>query len=160
VAARRFHATQLHDLTGLEVGEGQARILLADMRAFQAQLQQQTKSCVSDAVAALQWHDTVFRPGLARAHHAAGGIGDPVQAYCDMVEVRWLLSDQAGQDVGDAPALEALSRRTVPPESAAKMAIADASTGQLPALTPQMLYDIALDAVEAEQDGPRPSTVD
>ena len=34
VAARRFHATQLHDLTGLDVGEGQARILLADLHAL------------------------------------------------------------------------------------------------------------------------------
>jgi hypothetical protein len=38
VAARHFHATQLRDLTGLEAGEGQAQILLSDVRAFRARL--------------------------------------------------------------------------------------------------------------------------
>ncbi|WP_452094391.1 DUF4032 domain-containing protein [Dactylosporangium darangshiense] len=40
VAAHRFHATQLHDLTSLDVGEGQARILLGDLRAYQAYARQ------------------------------------------------------------------------------------------------------------------------
>ena len=70
----------------------------------------------------------------AQAHAAVGGLGDPIQAYCDLLEVRWLLSEQAGHDVGDLAALDALSRRSVPPLSAAKMAIAEASTGQIPAL--------------------------
>src|SRR5262249_35142500 len=42
---------------------------------------------------------------------AVGGLGDPVQAYCDLLEVRWLRSEQAGRDVGDEVALEALARR-------------------------------------------------
>jgi hypothetical protein len=35
VANRRFHAQELRRLTGLEVGEGQATILLNDLRAYQ-----------------------------------------------------------------------------------------------------------------------------
>ena len=38
VGDRRFHAEQLRDLTGLDVGEGQARILLGDLRTYQGQL--------------------------------------------------------------------------------------------------------------------------
>jgi tRNA A-37 threonylcarbamoyl transferase component Bud32 len=143
VAARQFHATQLRDLTGLVVGEGQAHILLGDLRAYQGQLQQKTKTVVSDAVAAQLWTAEVLQPGMARAHAALGGIGDPVQAYCDLLEVRWLLSEQAGQDVGDPAALEALSRQSIPPQSAATMVIAEAATGQLPALTPQLLDELA-----------------
>ncbi|HEU4423638.1 MAG TPA: DUF4032 domain-containing protein, partial [Pilimelia sp.] len=139
VAARRFHATQLRDLTGLDVGEGQARILLGDLRAYEARLQQQLKAEVSGPMAALRWMDAVLRPGMARAHEAVGGLGEPIQAYCDLLEVRWLLSEQAGHDVGDAVALEALARRSMPPLSAATMSIAEAPTGQLPALTPQLL---------------------
>jgi hypothetical protein len=142
VAARRYHATQLHDLTGLDVGEGQARILLADLRAFEYQLQQQTKTEISAAVAALRWMDQVLRPGMVRAHKALGGLGEPIQAYCDLLEVRWLLSEQAGHDVGDEAALEALAKRAVPPGSAARMAIAEAATGQLPALTPELLGEL------------------
>ena len=72
---------------------------------------------------------------MERAHEAVGGVGDPIQAYCDLLEVRWLLSEQAGPDVGDEAALEALADRAVPPDSAAKMVVAEASTGQLRALT-------------------------
>ena len=67
------------------------------------------------------------------------GSGDPIQAYCDLLEVRWLLSERAGRDVGDGPALEALAARTVPAESAAEMAVADADTSEIPALTSEQL---------------------
>jgi hypothetical protein len=142
VAARRFHATVLHDLTGLSVGEGQARILLGDLRAYQGRLERQAKANISEAMAAQRWTDEVLRPGMERAHRAVGGLGEPVQAYCDLLEVRWLLSEQAGHDVGDEAALEALCRRALPRQSAAEMAVAEASTGQLPALTPQLLDDL------------------
>jgi hypothetical protein len=146
VAARQFHATQLRDLTGLDVGEGQARILLGDLRAYQGRLQRETKACVTDEVAARRWTDEVLRPGMERAHQAVGGLGHAIQAYCDMLEVRWLLSEQAGRDVGDTVALEALAHRSVPPESAAKMAIVEAATAQLPMLTPELLDELAGDA--------------
>jgi len=134
VAARRYHASQLHDLTGLDVGEGQARILLLDMRAFQAHLQQQLHADVTDASAALRWVEEVLRPGMARV----ADLGEPIQAYCDLLEVRWLLSEQASADVGDQAAITALRARAVPPSSAAGMAVAEAATGQLTALTPDM----------------------
>jgi hypothetical protein len=146
VAARRFHATQLHDLTGLSVGEGQARILLADLHAYAHHIAHETGADVSAAFVAPRWVTEVLRPGSARAHQALAGVGDPIQAYCDLLEVRWLLSEQAKQDVGEDAALEALARRAVPAGSAAKMAIADVSTGQLPALTPAMLDE--MDATE------------
>jgi hypothetical protein len=142
VAARRFHATQLQDLTGLTVGEGQARILLSDLRAFQGRLQQDSHAPLSEAITARRWQDEVLAPGMDAAHKAVGGVGDPIQAYCDLLEVRWLLSEKAGADVGDAAALAALANRSVPPDSAAGMMVADASTGQLPALTASMLADM------------------
>jgi hypothetical protein len=139
VASRRFHAVQLHDLTGLDVGEGQARILLGDLRAYQAS----RSAALSDAASAQRWIDEVFRPGMAQAHGAVAGSGDPIQAYCDLLEVRWLLSEQAGHDVGDLAALDALSHRAVPPQSAAKMAVAEASTGQIPALDAAALAQLS-----------------
>ena len=139
VAARRFHATQLQDLTGLSVGEGQARILLADLRAYQGRLQQSAHASISEPFAARRWMDEVLTPLMEEAHRAVGGMGEPIQAYCDLLEVRWLLSEKAGADVGDAAALAALADRSVPPDSAARMMIAEASTGQLPALNASML---------------------
>ena len=137
VAARRYHADQLHDMTGLDVGEGQARILLADLRAHEVHLQQ------SGPMAALRWAAEIMQPGSVRAHQALGGVGDPIQAYCDLLEVRWLLSERAQQDIGEAAALEALAQRAAPAGSAARMAIADAPTGQLAALTPEMINEMS-----------------
>ena len=73
----------------------------------------------------------MLRPGRDRAWQAVGRVGDPTQAYCDLLEVRWLLSEQAGGDVGDEVALEALARNAVPAGAAALMSVAEAPTGSL-----------------------------
>jgi Domain of unknown function (DUF4032)/Lipopolysaccharide kinase (Kdo/WaaP) family len=150
VGGRRFHADQLRRLTGLDVGEGQATDLLNDLRAFQRRLEQ-SGAVATDAVAARRWLTEVFEPGMARAHAAIGGVGDPIQAYADLLEVRWLLSEQAGRDVGDSPALAALARREAPVASAARMAIAETPTGQLSAVAP---------VEEPPDSSPAPSTWD
>jgi len=129
VANRRFHVEQLRRLTGLEVGEGQATVLLNDLRAFQARLERQDAALAGDAVIGERWLAECLRPGTARAAAALGGQADPIQAYCDLLEVRWLLSERAGRDVGDQAALEALASMQAPPESAAAMAVVEAPTG-------------------------------
>jgi tRNA A-37 threonylcarbamoyl transferase component Bud32 len=130
VANRRFHAIELQRLTGLEVGEGQATILLNDLRAYQSRL------ATDDAVAAgFRWRTEVLLPGMAKAAAAVGPDADPIQAYCDLLEVRWLLSEQAGQDVGDEAVLAALASRQAPSESAAQMVVAETATGSFPALS-------------------------
>jgi hypothetical protein len=49
--------------------------------------------------------------------------------------VRWLLSEQAGHDVGTNKALAALARDVIPADSAAKMAIAEIPTAPFAVLT-------------------------
>jgi len=124
-------AGEFRKRTGLEVGEGQATILLNDLRAHQTQLHH-LGVAANDEAATADWLDQVLRPGMAQAHEALHGIGDPIQAYCDLLEVRRLLSERAGHDVGDEPALNALRQRNVPSESAAEMGIADVPTQELP----------------------------
>jgi hypothetical protein len=145
VGDRRFHAEYLRTVAGLEVGEGQASILLGDLRAYQGTLRRQSGRDVSEADAAVGWLERVVLPGMRRAHEAVGGVGAPIQAYCDLLEVRWILSERAGSDVGDSAALEALARGG-PTDSAARMAVADAPTGQLPRLRAGLLRE--LDAAE------------
>lgn len=141
VASRQYHATELRELTGLEVGEGQASILLGDLRAYQGRLRRGGPA-VPDRVAGRRWLAEILEPRMAAAHAALGEVGDPIQAYCDLLEVRWLLSEQAGHDVGDAPALDALARRSAPADSAATLVLADTPTDLLPVLSPQLLHDI------------------
>jgi hypothetical protein len=134
VANRRFHVEELRRRTGLVVGEGQAAVLLADLCAFQARLGRDEPGSASDQVIGDRWLAEAFRPGVARAVDALGGDVDPIQAYCDLLEVRWLLSERAGRDVGDDAALATLESRTAPEDSAAEMAVVDAPTGTFPPL--------------------------
>jgi tRNA A-37 threonylcarbamoyl transferase component Bud32 len=133
VANRRFHAQELRRLTGLEVGEGQAAILLNDLRAYQARLGvERPEAAASDVVAGVRWRTDVFEPGMARAAAALGDVADPIQAYCDLLEVRWLLSEGQGHDVGQDAALAALAARQAPSESAAQMVVAETATASFP----------------------------
>uniref|UniRef100_UPI000AEC4D69 DUF4032 domain-containing protein n=1 Tax=Aldersonia kunmingensis TaxID=408066 RepID=UPI000AEC4D69 len=71
-------------------------------------------------------------------HDCVDHVGTPIQAYCDLLEVRWLLSEHAGADVGDETALAALARhRHVPTDSAAKMGVAEAPTSAFRRIEPK-----------------------
>ncbi|KUI30100.1 lipopolysaccharide kinase [Mycobacterium sp. IS-1742] len=134
VGDRRFHAERLRELTGLDVGEGQARTLLGDLQTFQAQLSRESGQDVDDSTAAQLWVMEVATPTMHRAHEAIGRAGTPIQAFCDLLEVRWLLSERAGRDVGTERALVALARDVIPPDSAAKMAVAEVPTQPMPVI--------------------------
>jgi hypothetical protein len=128
VGDRRYHAQRLRELTGLDVGEGQARILLGDLQAYRAQLCREAGHDVDESTAARLWVIEVVTPTEHLAHAALNHSGTAIQAYCDLLEVRWLLSEQAGRDVGTRNALVALSENVIPTDSAAKMAVAEVPT--------------------------------
>jgi hypothetical protein len=128
VGDRRYHAQRLKELTGLDVGEGQARILLGDVQAYQAQLCREEGHDIDEGTAARLWVIEVLTPYEQLAHGVVGNKGTPIQAYCDLLEVRWLLSEQAGRDVGTNAALAALHGDAIPGDSAAKVAIAETPT--------------------------------
>ena len=107
VASRRFHAHELQRLTGLVALEGQARLLLNDLREYQAWLEYQSGTSIAIEVGADRWLSDVLEPSLATLAPAIGPRRDPLQAYCDVLEQKWLLSEAAGSDVGLEAALEA-----------------------------------------------------
>jgi hypothetical protein len=166
VANRRFHAEELRRLTGLAAGEGQATILLNDLRSYQCTLEQRQPGSAGDDVIGLRWLADCFRPTAATAlpalppgtdpvqadrdHKATFSTGELVQAYCDLLEVRWLLSEQAGHDVGADVAVAALAGRQAPPESAAQLAVVEMPTGRIPAIRPGVEPD-ARDAEGSHQ---------
>jgi hypothetical protein len=112
----------------LDVGEGQARILLGDLHAYQVQLGLEAGYDVDESTAARLWVIEVVTPTEHVAHAALNNSGTAIQAYCDLLEVRWLLSEQAGRDVGTHVALAALRGDVIPTDAAAKMAIAEVPT--------------------------------
>jgi hypothetical protein len=128
VGERNHHARYLRELTGLEVGEGQARILLGDLRAHQRAIaHEHPERRITEEQAIASWRHDVLTPGMRRAHAAVRHVGTPVQAYCDLLEVRWLLSEQNGADVGTGRALEALAERA-PTDSAARSVVVDTAS--------------------------------
>src|SRR5215218_9551982 len=134
VGDRRYHAQRLRELTGLDVGEGQARILLGDLQAYRAQLCREVGHDVDESTAARLWVIEVVTPTEHLAHAALNNTGTAIQAYCDLLEVRWLLSEKAGRDVGTNAALAALRGDVIPTDSAAKMAVAEVPTAPMPVI--------------------------
>lgn len=107
VTNRRFHARELERLTGIVALEGQARLLLNDLREYRAWLEHHGKRFVSEQEAADLWVRDVLEPSLAVLVPAIGEGRDPIQAYCDVLEQKWILSELAGHDVGLDAAMDA-----------------------------------------------------
>jgi hypothetical protein len=105
VTTRRFHANELERRTRLRTLEGQARILLNDLAEYSAWLEYYERRQVDEAEAAERWLREVYRPTQAQITGLVGPDRDLVQAYCDVLEHKWLLSEQAGYDVGLATAI-------------------------------------------------------
>ncbi len=123
VANRRFHAHQLQKLAGLVALEGQARLLLNDVREYQAWLESGTGAPVTTQAAADRWLAEVLEPAIAALIPAIGPLRDPLQAYCDVLEEKWLLSEAAGHDVGLEAAIAAYLALGAPaPEVGASIA--------------------------------------
>ncbi len=106
VTTRRFHSHRLAQLTGLVALEGQARLLLNDLREYQAWLEADEGITLRREEGARRWLNEVLRPRLGQLAPAIGPQRDPLQAYCDVLETKWLLSEQAGRDVGLDAAVE------------------------------------------------------
>ena len=104
VADRRFHARELERLTGIVALEGQARLLLNDLREYQTWLNGNGAHLTVEE-AARRWLREVLRPTIASLTPVIGPSRDPLQAYSDVLELKWFLSEQAGKDVGLEAAL-------------------------------------------------------
>ncbi len=107
VANRRFHARELERLTGIKALEGQARLLLNDLHEYRAWLEHQLGDELPETVGADRWVGEVLEPSLARLVPAIGTGRDPLQAYCDVLEEKWIRSEAAGEDVGLEAAMAA-----------------------------------------------------
>jgi hypothetical protein len=104
VGGRNFHANRLKELTGVDALENQARQILSDLYYFQA-AHGIGDSPTGKSIAAIQWRVAAFEPILARLGHL-DDVTDPVQAYCDLLYHRYIMSVGCGTDVGTEAALE------------------------------------------------------
>jgi hypothetical protein len=107
VTTRRFHSREIERRTKIRALEGQAQLLLNDLNEYHAWLEWQAGRQVGPDEAAERWLREVYRPTLAKIAGTVGPARDLVQAYCDVLEQKWYLSEAAGFDVGLELATEA-----------------------------------------------------
>jgi hypothetical protein len=104
VGGRNFHANRLKELTGVDALEQQARQILADLHYFQVQ-RGAAESPSGKSISSIQWRVSAFEPMLNRLS-AMTEVSDPIQAYCDLLHHRYIMSSGVGSDVGTEAALE------------------------------------------------------
>ncbi|AKI99149.1 uncharacterized protein DUF4032 [Archangium gephyra] len=100
VTDREYHRHQLHNLTGLVAEERQAALLLNEVRELKATLTREVNRSVPLSVAAFRWLDERFRPTLSKLERELGPAADEAELYCQVLEHKWFLSEQAKRDVG------------------------------------------------------------
>jgi hypothetical protein len=101
------HRRRLHALTGLNAQENQARRLLNDLARYRAELDEAEKRPVPETVAVHRWLSEVFEPAVAAVPVELWGKRDAAELFHEALEHRWFLSQEAGEDVGMMPAVEA-----------------------------------------------------
>ena len=100
VTDRNFHRDQLQGLTGLDVQEMQARQMMNEIHELQALLSQTSGRSTPLSVASYQWLEHFYKPTIDQLKPLLDDQADPAELYCQVLEHKWYLSEQAGRDVG------------------------------------------------------------
>ncbi len=90
------HRRVLQGLTGLDVEDNQARRLLNDLNAFTATLGLQQQD---PAQVAHRWLTEIFEPIVAMAPPSRRTTLEAAEAFHEILEHRWYLSERAGHEV-------------------------------------------------------------
>jgi methylglyoxal synthase len=108
------HRRRLLSLTGLDVQEKQARRLLNDIASLRAQLEQE-EGRLPEAVIAHRWLTDVFEPSIAAIPPTLRTRIQAAEAFHEILEHRWFLSEAAGRDVGLRAAVQAYVKDVLAP---------------------------------------------
>ncbi len=95
------HSRRLLRVTGLDAEENQARALLNDLDAYRSE-----SDVADESEAAHRWLTEVFEPVIRAVPPHLRGKLEPPELFVQIIEHRWKLSDEAGRDVGLAPAVQ------------------------------------------------------
>jgi hypothetical protein len=106
VTDRDYHRHALHGLTGVVAGERQAALMLNEIRALQGTMSPALGQSAPLGVAAFRWLEERFAPAVEKLRARFGPAADTAELYCQVLEQKWFLSEQAKKDVGLERALE------------------------------------------------------
>jgi hypothetical protein len=96
-----YHVRRLFRLTGLDAEENQARQLLNDLDTYRAE-----SDLTDEQQAAHRWLTEVFEPVVRAVPSNQRGKLEPTELFSQVLNHRWRLSEEAGRDVGLAPAVQ------------------------------------------------------
>jgi Domain of unknown function (DUF4032)/Lipopolysaccharide kinase (Kdo/WaaP) family len=116
------HSRRLLRLTGLDVEENQARRLLNDLDSYRAATGRQAED---EEIVAHEWVQKCFQPVVRAVPRELRGKLEPAEIFHEVLEHRWYLSEQAGQDIGLQEALYRYIRGVLPtkPDEAAILGV-------------------------------------
>ncbi len=106
VTDRNFHRDQLLGLTGIEAEEMQARKMMNEIHELKATLSQAHNRSTPLSLAAFNWLQDIYLPTLSKMQTKMDRQSDPAELYCQILEHKWYLSEQAQHDVGHQIAVE------------------------------------------------------
>lgn len=108
------HRRRLLSLTGLDVGENQARRLLNDTARYRAELEAAEGRSLPDSVVGYRWRAEVFEPAVAAIPPELHAKCEPAELFHELLNHRWYRSEAAGHDVGMADAVASFSQQVLP----------------------------------------------
>ncbi|WP_432477586.1 DUF4032 domain-containing protein [Nocardioides sp. GXQ0305] len=91
------HSRELQGLTGMYAEEAQARRILNDIAAYTAHydLGREDRALVAN-----RWLTRIYEPIMAMVPPEARGKLEPAEIFHEILEHRWYLSEDAGEEVG------------------------------------------------------------
>lgn len=111
VTDRNFHRDQLYNLTGVDAEEMQARKMMNEIQEVRATLSQSSQHSTPLSAAAYHWLEHVFNPIVEKLEPLVNEDMTLAERYCQVLEHKWYLSEQAQRDVGHQAAAEDYLKR-------------------------------------------------
>jgi Domain of unknown function (DUF4032)/Lipopolysaccharide kinase (Kdo/WaaP) family len=130
------HRRRLLQLTGLDVQENQARRLLNDILAYRAWLERRSGVPADEQVTALRWMVEVFEPTLAAVPAELRDKLEDAEIFHQILEHRWFLSEQKGEDVGTEAAIADYLAEVLPSVADERTVLAQPPTSEIPIVGP------------------------
>jgi hypothetical protein len=129
VAEQGYHRRRLLELTGLQAQENQARSLLNDLTNFRAATERDEGRPLPEPVAAYRWLHEVFQKVVDAIPEEHESRLEPVEVFHEVIEHKWYLSEQEGQDVGVDRALASYLSTVLPRTPAERQVLTDPNEG-------------------------------
>ena len=124
------HSRRLLRLTGLDVGENQARRLLNDLDSYRAASGRQGDS---EELVAHDWLTNVFESVVRAVPRQLDSKLEPAEVFHEVLEHRWYLSERRGRDV-ELPEVVADYITTVLPTKPDEAAVLGVDTQEMPVI--------------------------